>query len=78
MVAQCKRSPLGLMGCVLCCANEELKPRSKKAVNARKVNFFKAVLFWVKNKVSVRSKFLLQVYRIMAEKEKFVFPYTCK
>jgi hypothetical protein len=31
------------MGCVLCCANEELKPRSKKAANARKVNFFKAV-----------------------------------
>jgi hypothetical protein len=52
MVAQCKRSPLGLIGCVLCCANE-LKPRSKIAVNARKVNFFKAVLFWVKNKVLV-------------------------
>jgi hypothetical protein len=50
-VAQCKRSPVELIGCGLCCANELLKLKSKKAVNARKVNFFKAVLFWVKNKV---------------------------
>jgi hypothetical protein len=51
-VAQCKRLPLGLIGAGLCCENE-LKLKNKKAVNARKVNFFKAVLFWVKNKVLV-------------------------
>jgi len=51
-VAQCKRESTEFLGGVgLCCAKELLKLKSKIAVNARKVNFFKAVLFWVKNKV---------------------------
>jgi len=78
MVAQCKRSPVGLMGCGLCCEKELLKPRSRIAVNARKVNFFKAVLFWVKNKVSVRSKYSYKFTELWPKKKNLFFPYTCK
>jgi hypothetical protein len=48
---------LGLIGTGLCCANELMKPNNKKAVNARKVNFFKAVLSWVKNRVLDAQKY---------------------
>jgi hypothetical protein len=44
--------PLVLAG-VFCWAFVFEKPKSKIMVSARKVNFFKAVLFWVKNKVLV-------------------------
>jgi len=54
-----------------------LKLKNKKAVNARKVNFFKAVLFWVKNKDRT-LKIVVTSLQNYTRKRKICFPCRCK
>jgi len=66
------------MGCGLCCANELLKLKRKIAVNARKVKFFKAVLFWVKNKIWYAQNYSYKFTEIYPKKKNLFFPVSAK